>query len=102
MSDFKKEIAELSNTLLSLTLDESDVLPSVIADLDKKLFNLSLHLKELSHSGTTRSSDVTQTSPIPPDPKGIRLPKLDVPVFNGHILNWRCFGSNSYTTALVY
>ena len=90
-SDFKKEIAELSNTLLSLTLDESDVLPSVIADLEKKLFDLSLHLKELSHSDTTRSSGATCTSPISPDPKGIRLPKLDVPVFNGHILNWRCF-----------
>ena len=89
--DFKKEITELGNTLLSLTLDESDVLPSMIADLEKKLFDLSLRLKELFHSGTTRASSATRTSPTPPDPKGIRLPKLDVPVFNGHILNWRCF-----------
>ena len=65
--DYKKEIAEISNTLLSLTLDESDALPSMIADLEKKLFDCSLHLRELSHSGTTR------TLPTPPDPKGIKL-----------------------------
>ena len=45
-SDFKKEIAELGNALLSLTLEESDVLPLMIADLEKKLLDLSLHLKE--------------------------------------------------------
>ena len=89
--DFKKEIAELGNALLSLTLEESDVLPSMTADLEKKLFDLSLHLKEISHSGTVRASSTTHTTPTPPDPKGIRLPKLEVPVFNGHILNWRCF-----------
>ena len=63
----------------------------MIADLEKKLFGLSLRLKELSHSGTTRASSATHTSPTPPDLKGIRLLKLDVPVFNGHILNWKCF-----------
>ena len=90
-SDFKKEIAELSNTLLSLTLDGSDVLPSMVVDLEKKLFDLSLRLKELSHAATAHSSSTSRTPPTPSDPKGIRLPKLDVPVFNGHILNWRCF-----------
>ena len=26
-----------------------------------------------------------------PDSKGVRLPKLEVPTFDGNILNWRCF-----------
>ena len=90
-TDFKKEIVEISDVLLSLTLAESDSLPSMIGALEKTLFDLSLRLKELSRSSTTHASGATHTSPTPPDPKGIRLPKLEVPVFNGHILNWRCF-----------
>ena len=35
--DFKREIAEMGNALLSLTLDDRDVLPSMITDLEKKL-----------------------------------------------------------------
>ena len=85
LSDFKRETAEIGNSLLSLTLDDSDVLPSMIADLEKKLFDCSLRLKELSRS------DSTSTSHTRSDPKGIKLPKLEVPVFNGNILNWRSF-----------
>ena len=81
LSNFKRESAEIGNALLLLTLDDSDVLLSMIADLEKKLFDCSLHLKELSRS------DSTVTTPTRSDPKGIKLPKLDVPVFNGNILN---------------
>lgn len=84
--DFKREMAEISNTLLSLTLEESDDLPSRVTDLEKRLFDRSLSLKELSRSGTTPSSSLSH-----PDPKGVKLPKLDVPQFSGNILHWTRF-----------
>ena len=83
--DFKREIAEISNALLSLTLEESDVLPSRITSLEKNLFDCSLHLKELSRSGTT------PILPTHSNPKGVKLPKLDVPQFSGNILHWTRF-----------
>ena len=84
--DFKREIAEMSNSLLSLTLEESDTLPPKITSLEKKLFDCSLSLKELSRSGTSPSSSLSH-----PDPKGVKLPKLDVPQFSGNILHWTRF-----------
>ena len=30
--------------------------------------------------------------PIPSDIKGVKLPKLEVPTFDGNILHWKCFG----------
>lgn len=67
--DYKRERAEISNTLLSLTLKESDIMPSRIKSLKKQLFDCSLRLKELSHSGTT-SSSLSH-----PDPKGVKFAK---------------------------
>ena len=84
--DFKREIAKMSNSLLSLTLKESDTLPPKIASLEKKLFDCSLSLKELLRSGTSPSSSLSH-----PDPKGMKLPKLDVPQFRGNILHWTRF-----------
>lgn len=52
---------------------------------------LSIHLKELSRLSSLSVSGTMRATPSLPDPKGIRLPKLDVLVFNGHILNWRWF-----------
>ena len=39
-------------------------------------------------SSASSSSD---TSTSPPDSNGVRLPKLDVPRFDGKILNWESF-----------
>lgn len=35
-------------------------------------------------------SDET-TAPITTAPKGVRLPKIDVPTFDGNLINWRTF-----------
>ena len=83
--DFKKEIAEISNSLLSLTIGESDTLPTRVSSLEKKLFDCSLRLKELSRSSTT------PTLPVHSEPRGVKLPKLDVPQFSGNILHWVSF-----------
>lgn len=83
--DVNKEVAEINNASVSLTLDESDTLPPMIVDLEKRLFDCSIRLRELT------LSDATCSAPIFPDTKGIRLPRLDVTVLNGHVLYWRCF-----------
>ena len=48
--------------------------------MDKRIF---YHSKSLYPH--TESSDETPHNP------GVRLPKVDVPTFNGDILNWRTF-----------
>ena len=74
--DFKKEMSEINNRLLSLTLGGSDNLPDIITDLEKKLSDCSLCNKELSHSSTTpTAAAVTGHS----DPKGVKLPKTRCP-----------------------
>ena len=82
--DFKKEMSEINNKLLCLTLEGSDTLPDRVTGLEKKLFDCSLCHKELSRSSTTPTPTATGHS----DPKGVKLPKLDVPVFNGNIIHW--------------
>ena len=84
--DFKKEMSEI-NKLLCLTLEGSDTLPDRVTGLEKKLFNFSLCHKELTRSSTTPTPTATGHS----DPKGVKLSKLDVPVFNGNIIHWTRF-----------
>ena len=79
----KKEMIEISNAFLSLTLKDSDALPSKVTSLEKKLFDCFLSLKELSRSDTTPSSSHSHQ-----EPKEVKLPKLDVPRFSGNILHW--------------
>ena len=55
--------------------------------LDKELFDCSLKIKSLLFP-SGRSFDSTPPSL---DGKGVKLPKLDVPLFDGNIVNWRTF-----------
>ena len=51
------------------------------------MFDCSVRIKKLLASVSV-PSDASAPSP---DSKGVRLPKLDVPRFDGEILNWRSF-----------
>ena len=66
-------------------LDDSDDLVETHEGLEKRLFDCSLCIKELLYI----SKDLV--SPSAGDGKGVRLPKLDVPTFNGDILTWQTF-----------
>ena len=83
VSDLKKELSSVRDSLLSLDLDDSDELSLSLAKLEKMLFDCSLDLKRLLKSRVSESSAC--------DSKGVKLPKLDVPTFNGNILNWKSF-----------
>ena len=55
--------------------------------IDKDIFDCSLDVKKLLFNSTS-SSD---TGAPPVDHKGMRLPKIDVPKFDGNIIGWRMF-----------
>ena len=55
--DHKRELSEINDALLSLTLEDSDELPSRVSSLEKSLFERSLRHKELS-----------RTIPVSPSP----------------------------------
>ena len=73
----------VTTSFLPLDLDDSDELSISLAKLEKMIFNCSLNLKKLLKNRVVE--------PPAPETKGVRLPKLDVPTFNGDILNWRSF-----------
>ena len=83
----KKELGDVRNTLLSLDLNESDELCASQASLDKRVFDYSLRIKKLLFA-SSHAHDSTTASP---DGKGVKLPKLEVPRFDGNILNWKSF-----------
>ena len=86
LADYKKELADLQTQLLSLDISDEDKLVVEHSVLQDVLFDCSLKIKELL-LGTSTSSPSSDSS----NNKGVKLPKLDVPMFNGIILNWKCF-----------
>ena len=80
--DLKKELSKTRSGLLTLELGE---LTSISRKGSLRLFSRgqeeTFALRFLS----------TGSSPAASDGKGVKLPKLDVPTFDGNILNWRSF-----------
>ena len=68
----------------AVDLNEDDALCTLQATLEKTVFDCSLQIKKLLHQSTDASS-------LTSDGKGVKLPKLDVPTFDGNILNCRSF-----------
>ena len=85
LTDHKTELAAIYDDLLSLDLEEGDDLFALHVRLEKLLFECSHQAKrQLSLSSKPATSPAV-------DSRGVKLPKLDVPVFDGDILNWRQF-----------
>ena len=84
LHDLKVELGDICSILLSLDIEESDQLYTSQTQLDKELFDCSLKIKRLLYP-SGQALDSTLPSP---DSKGVKLPKLDVPKFDGNIINW--------------
>ena len=80
LSDFKSELAEIRNSLLSMDLEDYDGLNKQQSEVENRIFNVSLKAKRLLESRSAAA-----------DSKGIKLPKLEIPTFNGDILSWLTF-----------
>ena len=84
LGDVKGQLSDIRNSLLHLSLEETDELYTTQAALETEVFDTSLSIKKSLH----RPSDTPSSSS---DGKGVKLPKLDVPTFDGNIINWRSF-----------
>ena len=81
LSDFKDELIDVRNSLLSLDLKEDDELNKLLIEVERCIFNVSLKIKRLLQTLASAAAGG----------KGIKLPKLEVPTFDGNILHWRTF-----------
>ena len=88
MSDYKKDLATVYNDLILHDIDESDEMSVAHSTLEIELSEVASKLKGLLAPapgytpGTHTVSDTT----------GVRLPKLDVPTFDGNIIQfWEQF-----------
>jgi hypothetical protein len=86
ISEFRRELAEIRDSLLAMGLDDEDKLMEARAGLEKGIFECSLRVKQLLQATKRPATSSTMS-----DSSGIKLPKLDVPTFNGDILTWRTF-----------
>ena len=87
LQDEKKELAELSVKPYSLDLEDTDELVTLHTGLEERLFDYMLRAKRLAQSRAPLTDDALTR----PESRGIKLPKLEVPSFSGHILNWSSF-----------
>ena len=82
LRDLKHELSDISRSLVALDLDDKDELIVLQSTLDTVVFDNSLKIKRLLERLGT---------PAVTDSRGVKLPKIDVPSFNGNILYWRSF-----------
>jgi hypothetical protein len=83
ISEMKRELSDIYDSLLQLRLDESHSLCILHSTLKGEFFESSLKLKELTYKITAATSEAVGS--------GVRLPKLETPKFDGNLLNWRVF-----------
>ena len=76
--------------MTNLDLEDDDVLKINMMAVEKALFDCSLELRRLLQPNKPKDSSYT-TSTETSTSKGVKLPKIDVPTFNGNILNWGTF-----------
>ena len=82
LRDYKKELSDVRNDLLSLELKEEDKLNVQLSVLERTMF---VH-KSISDSDRD----------APSNGKGVKLPKLEVPKFDGNIIHWKSFWEQFY------
>ena len=79
LADYKKELASVYEELAALDLDDSDEFVVLHTKLEKLWFDCSHEMNKLL------------SMHVNVDGKGVRHPKLDVPTFNGDVLQWKQF-----------
>ena len=84
MSGLKKEFADVHNSLLSLDIEDTSDLGHLLSRVERLQFDCALGIRKQLCS---RSAPPSLSS----DNTGVKLPKLDVPTFDGSILNWKTF-----------
>ena len=86
-ADINRDLSKVRDDLHHLDIDDTDELFGQQERLEGQVFDCSVNMKKLLFSVPASSVTSTPSS----DGKGVKLPKLDVPKFDGEILNWRSF-----------
>ena len=87
LSDVKQELGHIRHEITAqCTQDVSDELHTTITTLDKSIFDMSLRVNKWLYNPKCTPEAVST-----PEVKGVRLPKLEVPTFDGGILHWQSF-----------
>ncbi len=71
---------------MALYLEDEDELVVLHTRLEKLQFECSHKVKKLLSSHAPKSATASAV-----DGKGVRLPKLDVPTFDGDVIHWKQF-----------
>ena len=88
LQDFKSELGAIRQNVLSMSTSDAADLTRMISGLDKEIFDISIRIKEFLYP---HKPPLAPTEATPTTSHGVRLPKLDVPTFDGDILNWSTF-----------
>ncbi len=81
--DCKRELGVVRTEVLSIKTDESDDLNTAVLKMDQAIFDMSLEImRRLCMPESTTPTAKT---------RGVKLPKIDVPMFDGDILHWQTF-----------
>ena len=98
LPDYKKDLADFRNGLLSLGLIEGDEPLELHATLEKQFFDCSVQIKELLQPHVLIHEPMPVPTSTPSDSKGVKLPKLDVPTkFSTESVFW----SNSASQSII-
>ena len=84
LSELKSEFSDIRRSLLSFDIEDSSQLGVLLARVEASIFDSSVTIKKLLRASSPSSSSLS-------DITGVKLPKLDVPTFDGNILNWTTF-----------
>ena len=89
LTDFKRELSHVRSEVVAFVADDSDELTATIRVQERQIFDLSLKIKKLLHN-PSHVNDLMPTAQ-PSESKGVKLPKIDVPTFDGELLHWQTF-----------
>ena len=85
LSHYRKNLSVLYNDLLAMDVTDEDELLVLHSKLEKLLFDISHKTKKSLSTTFVESSSSTVNS------AGVKLPKLNVPTFDGNIIHWKQF-----------
>ena len=88
LADLKRELSELRNEILTISADVSDQLLSDTQRQEDNVFEMSVKVKKLLFLIPSMSSSTERTTT---NSHAVKLPKIDVPTFDGELLHWQTF-----------
>ena len=87
IADAKAELKDVQASMLSVELAAEDPIIHTQDEIERTIFRCSVAIKKRLRASTDAT---TCDTPMPRAP-GARLPKLEVPTFDGDILKWKSF-----------